>query len=636
MTGKDKPNTEQANLAAQPEPATDSSTSEAETGEQEATDTPPTWETKPRKGEIVADETKRFFSETVAVHGLSRAADKIASSIKDVEAGGILIVDDLQWAVNDIFYLDICKKLDVLLQWSEDVSNKCHHFEETLKEQVGRDNQLQIRQMTADEWNILLKTFTRGEETNQGILLLGDTIRFRNILGGIPSAITSAVAFTPVINEGLKAIGDIIGYFRTDYDIKGQTLANVDDLYIQALVAEKLIQKNKDVYLLNFNFISESKLVNDLGELMKRKYAMLTCVDEIKSKFVDGREAHIQALNDHLKSLKGRLIEYLVKVDDDAIQALKDEIEQTEAKLREIQHLRVPDKQIANSETHLSNLQTKLSDELTKDAVSARKAIDDEIKEVVKQLEENDKSDIKITELKDRLKLLQAKLVDLIVDINNDIVKKLREEITAVTERLSEYQDGRLSDSQISGLETHLTSLRGKLVESLFNNDNDVRRSLIAEINMTIREIDANQRYFHRGNGIVNDCTKVNDAIDAFITSITTVPTGSAYSPLVTACIRENFATEKIRYILKIKLMSSGADFTIKKTGIFERTGNTSYLGGGVVSYVMAEKDGKLAASGTVTDIAVFNHKIGEEPKLYKSREENRLTKLIKKFWRDF
>ena len=82
------------------------------------------------------------------------------------------------------------------------------------------------------------------------------------------------------------------------------------------------------------------------------------------------------------------------------------------------------------------------------------------------------------------------------------------------------------------------------------------------------------------------------------------------------ACVREYFAGESIKFILKLKLITSGADFIIEKPPFYSRDVHTSYLGGGVVSFILAEKEGKIVASGTVGDVIGLNHRIGEKPKL--------------------
>jgi hypothetical protein len=69
----------------------------------ETIDTAPASTTKPRTGQVTADENNRFLAEIVALHSLSKASDEIAKSIADAGEGGILIVNELDFAADEIF-----------------------------------------------------------------------------------------------------------------------------------------------------------------------------------------------------------------------------------------------------------------------------------------------------------------------------------------------------------------------------------------------------------------------------------------------------------------------------------------------------------------------------------------------------
>lgn len=596
MTSQVNPSPDSSNPAQTDQTSDPPPTPDADTGNNDTTVPADAAGTKPEKGTLTVDDKKRFLSEIVANHGLAKVGDQIAKAIEDAEPGGILIVDELAWSVNDVLYLDIRKKLQTLLKLSADAAKDCADFYKAQVEPKPMIDQLKAL----------------AEAKPEELRIFGLT----SILG---AAGTALAADAEGITAGLKALGDIIGYFRSDYEIKGQTTTNVDDLYIQLLVAGKLEEMKKDVYLLNFNFISQSPLIEDLGKLFEQKYQLLTCAEKTKSKFIDGKAAQVQALETHLSSLKTKLIEYLVKVDDDILMTLKKEIDQQAAQLKDLQAARVPDSQISALETYLSSLRTKLLDELIKDNAIAKTSLEVEIEKIIKKLEEKDNPNNKLTEvevkaLNDQLKMLQTRLADLLASTSSIAKAALKEEIEQVTNLLKTYQKARLPDSEISALETHLASLRAKLVECLVRNDDDALKSLNKEIEVTARQIEDCQKDMRPASGIVASSTKIVDAIDAFITAITTVPTGGTYSPLVNASIRENLSGDKIRYLLKIKMVSSDAEFIIEKPPFLVRNVRTSYIGGGVVSFVMAEKDGKIVAAGTVSGVATLDLKIGKEP----------------------
>ena len=490
----------------------DSGSSAGSSGE--AKDTANASITKPRSGAVTADEKKRFLAEIVALRGLSKASDAIAKSIAEVGRGGILIVNELDFVTEEIIYLNICQKLDSLLMLSKEAEKRCQEFAE-----AQPDDKVPKKEPVKVESGKLA-------------------------MASAAAALVGITAGAKAISGLLGAVGDIIGFFRSDYEFKGQTLTP-EDLYIQALVADKLRNDGRDVYLIDFHALKESKLVSDLNELFRRKLTMLTCAESIKSKYTDEQTELATALEAHAASLRVKLVENLINEDEQVIATLRQEIDQKTCDVMTYQKNRVPDSQITALETYLASLRAKLADELLKD-----------------------------------------------------------------------IQNGRVPASQISALETYVASLNVKLVDCLATNDSDVKARLEGEISRTACQIEAMRKAMSGAQGIVANCTKVSDAIDAFITAITTVPSSGNYPPYVVACVREYFAGERIKFILTLKLITSGADFIIEKPPFYSRDVHTSYLGGGVVSFILAEKEGKIVASGTVGDVIGLNHRIGEKPKL--------------------
>ena len=568
----------------------DSGSSAGSSGE--AKDTANASITKPRSGAVTADERKRFLAEIVALRGLSKASDAIAKSIAEVGRGGILIVNELDFVTEEIIYLNICQKLDSLLMLSKEAEKRCQEFAE-----AQPDDKVPKRE-----------------------LVKGTSSKLATAIA--PAALGTITAGATAISGLLGAVGDIIGFFRSDYEFKGQTLTP-EDLYIQALVADKLCNDGRDVYLIDFHALKESRLISDLNELFRRKLTMLTCAESIKSKYIDEQTELATALEAHAASLRVKLVENLINEDEQVIATLRQEIDQKTCDVMTYQKNRVPDSQITALETYLASLRAKLADELLKDNLVSKYALNLEIQKIVQQLAENEKAsaDKKLTEaevkaLTDQLKLYQTKLVEMVVNAGYNPKEALTQEIEHVNELLKDIQNGRVPASQISALETHVASLNVKLVDCLATNDADVKARLEGEISRTACQIEAIRKAMSGAQGIVANCTKVSDAIDGFITAITTVPSSGNYPPYVVACVREYFAGERIKFILKLKLITSGADFIIEKPPFYSRDVHTSYLGGGVVSFILAEKEGKIVASGTVGDVIGLNHRIGEKPKL--------------------
>lgn len=571
----------------------------------------PSGTTKPKSGEVTADDSRRFLSELVANEGLTRAADKIAREIDEKlgekgARGGILIVDDLLFAAQDIYYLEITKKLDILCTLAQKEADRCRECFGPEEEKECKEAK-EARPLPGEE---------EAEAPKEGVMGLATP----SVLDG--AALAGGLG---VVSGGLAAIGDIIGYFRSDYVFKGQTFDQIDDLYIQALVAGKLSKLDHHVYLFNFNTIATSPLLEKLGQLQDVRMKMVLCAERAKSRHIDAQQAQVQALETHLASLRARLVETLAKVNDEGIHAIQSEIDQAIKQAASLKKAHTPDAQITALETYLASLRAKLVDEQVKDSSGAKAALELEIQKIVKQLEENEQaspdkklSEARLKALNDQLKLLQARLVEVLVASGNQTASALRKEIDVVTTLLQNLQASRVTDSEVSALETHLANLRAKLIECLMKNESATVARLKDEIQQVKREIKALQAGMRLAKAIVNSIAELNKAIDAFITVITTAPAGGGYPPLVAACLREYINDERIKYLLKLKLVSISSDFIVQKPPIYAWYVKTSYLGGGVVSYMMAEKDGKIAAAGTVADGAGIEHDPGQEPKAMK------------------
>lgn len=575
---------EQSNTAENSTGTNDGSGSEA-IGSSETPDSVPSSITKPHEGVVTADENKRFLAEIVSLRALQKASDTIAESITaEVSTGKILIVNEMDFAADEILYLDIRHKLDTLLKLSKDALDGCS------------------KKITPSKEKRLQKG--RWEETGRFSLV------------AFPALVSAAMAAIPQVSAFLGGVGDIVGLFRSDYEIRGQTLTVPEDIYIQALVADSLHRANLDAYLINFHSLKDSALIRDLNTLIIQKFAMLACAESIKSTKIDEQTEQATALDAFVAKLREKLADALLKMDKKVSDELRREIAGKTKSLEDFQRNRMPDSQIAGLESYLAGLRTKMVEELLKNNPrDSIKMLQAEVDKINEKLADKTLKEAEVQSLTDQRKLYQTKMVDLVANGDYNSKEILKEEIGRVDEELLHIKENRVPTTQITALEAHITSLNEKLVDSLATNDEEAKAGLEEAINNATEQIKAIRESIWDAQRIVNTCTKVSDAIDAFTTSITTVPNGRDYSPYVVACVREYFAGDEFKYILKVKLIASGADFIIEKPPFWSKDVRTSYLGGGVVSFILAEKDGKIIVSGTVSDVSALDHRIGEDPK---------------------
>jgi len=567
----------------------------------------PTGTTQPRTGEVTVGDEKRYLTEIVANHGLSKIGDNIVESIKGKISSddGVLIVDDIEFAINDFYYRDIENKINTFISELDKISPKCV-TQKTIfprKVSISKDEQKDFEELLMDYQGYIAK---------------------ENAINSIakPTAVLSTLAIAApmiagAVSGSLSAIGDIISYFRSDYTIKGQTLQDVESMYVDTIIAGKLAKENKSVYLMNFNLITQSTLLDKINSLIAKHLALLTCIEEVKSSKIEPYAALITELNTHLSLLKPKLVEALIKIDDTAIIDLKTEIADVENKLSNFRQNRVPDSEVTALEAHIAALRTQLITTLAADTGKAHDALKDEIDNVTKQLEDPKLSAAKKKELETNQKNLLSELTKAFVSVNSNIINEVNTQIGSAEKKLATIRKDRVPDSEVTALETHLAALRTALVTFESVNDNDAKDSLEKEISRVESEIEQHQVHMKDANEIVSSGAKIIEAIDTFISNVTTVPSGDKYPPLFVACAREYIhKNSKIKFLLKISHMSSGADYIIEKPPFWKKKVTVSYLGGGVVSYILADTDGKVVASGTEKSIAALDHNLGESPKL--------------------
>lgn len=93
--------------------------------------------------------------------------------------------------------------------------------------------------------------------------------------------------------------------------------------------------------------------------------------------------------------------------------------------------------------------------------------------------------------------------------------------------------------------------------------------------------------------------------------ALTTVPEGQPASALAAAILREKLETEGITHLLYLSVVSSGGEAIVSKRRF--TSGNTAYLGGSVVSYILAGVDGAIIAADTRIEAGRMNYKLGDK-----------------------
>ena len=99
-------------------------------------------------------------------------------------------------------------------------------------------------------------------------------------------------------------------------------------------------------------------------------------------------------------------------------------------------------------------------------------------------------------------------------------------------------------------------------------------------------------------------------AFDAFVTAVMTKEADEKGSPLDRAVLREHLDTLAITHLLYVKVTSAGGEAVHSEKRLLGSP-YTDYLGGGVITYAVATKDGAIVAAGTRTVVRHIRHTLG-------------------------
>lgn len=207
----------------------------------------PSGKSQPVEGKITADEKSGYVATLAAYKAMIQKAGTIANEIEKQNLGNsprLLIVDSLDFCVLDVQLIQVLNQLSF---WKSE-----------LHDQIQRI-QFLIKAISAPGVEPMVKK------------------------RGVMAPLTEAPA---VIGGIVSSIADIVGYFRVDYEIKGQAIS-LSNTALQALVASRIDKKKYPVYLPAFHrFESPEKItvINKLNDCIKSKGELKRNLYELKVK----------------------------------------------------------------------------------------------------------------------------------------------------------------------------------------------------------------------------------------------------------------------------------------------------------------------------------------------------------------
>jgi hypothetical protein len=121
-------------------------------------------------------------------------------------------------------------------------------------------------------------------------------------------------------------------------------------------------------------------------------------------------------------------------------------------------------------------------------------------------------------------------------------------------------------------------------------------------------------------NKSVLDSETLLKSFDSFFSSIT-ASTDNKPSMLVDAMLREHINAVHVSHLLHLKVCSKGGEAMTIKKPLSIGGGDTAYISGIVIAYVLAKTTGEVEAAGTCSELAHLNYKLG-----YKKDEDEKPT----------
>ena len=106
---------------------------------------------------------------------------------------------------------------------------------------------------------------------------------------------------------------------------------------------------------------------------------------------------------------------------------------------------------------------------------------------------------------------------------------------------------------------------------------------------------------------LIDKLAKAMAAFNTFASSVSTTQDGEKRPLIVSALMQDHIRQTGITHLLYLNITSSGGE-AITERRIFS-SGNTAYIGGSIVSYILAQSDGKIISADTHVAFSELDYK---------------------------
>jgi hypothetical protein len=263
----------------------------------------PKGESKPLEGTVTTDEKFGYLATLVTYQVMRECATTIAKTITENKslAGNpvkILIVDERNVAQSDLALVQVERQFAFFrAQFDVQVKQMDGLLQETVAAYPPAQGEAQLEVQQPD--------------VGAGGLEMLPIAPLVPLLAAAPAVISS--------------VADIVGYFKTDYTVKGQTV----DLSGDALVAEVAGKiKGHHIQIFNFNLVEDSELVTRWSELVEQKLALDRHKELLKVQVVEPATARIASRKEESAALQAHLDQLTQPEEEAQRNAIRDQMDQ--------------------------------------------------------------------------------------------------------------------------------------------------------------------------------------------------------------------------------------------------------------------------------------------------------------------
>ncbi len=269
---------------------------------------------RPREGTVTLDEKAGYLSTIIAYRAILRHADAVAQAVSDLhlQEARIMLVDSIELAAGDVGLLQLDAHFKA---WAEELQSLNNALEELLEQEKPK--------------------------------ALSSVVPFvLPALAGLFGALNPAT-LAPLLLGTVGATADLLGYFKTDYNISGRDVS-VSDMAVRARVAGKI--SGVSVYLQDFYRIDISPLINQLNTLVRARGALQHNLVQVHSQVIDPLALQIAGFTAGIEQRQAEIKRLKSPVDAQRMAKLEKEIADLQEKLRlTTSHKQTPDELAAQA-----------------------------------------------------------------------------------------------------------------------------------------------------------------------------------------------------------------------------------------------------------------------------------------------